>query len=147
MFLVFGQNFRNPAGCGFELRGATVHKLLQCLLSSRLLKHPDVGDVISICAVLALETSRDSHVFFFFKGSNYWCHWRDFGKIGSWAQHGKHMKNPLKKTTCMEFNILNTQTQNNIFFRVIKTTLHQNMFRKIKTPNGVADSAHRKPLT
>ena len=44
-----------------------------------------------------------------------WCRWRDFGKIGSWAQHGKHMKNPFKKTTCMEFSILNTQTQSNSF--------------------------------
>jgi hypothetical protein len=50
MFQIFGQNFRNPAGCGFELRGARVHKLHKCLLSSRLLKHPDVGDVIPICA-------------------------------------------------------------------------------------------------
>jgi hypothetical protein len=40
----------------------------------------------------------------------------------------------------MEFIILKTQTQSNSSYLVIKTILHQIMFRKIKAPNGVADS-------
>ena len=42
----------------------------------------------------------------------------------------------------MEFNILKTQSQRNNFFgyKIVKTILHQIMLRKIKTPNGVADS-------
>ena len=45
-----------------------------------------------------------------------------------------------KKTKRMEFSIFKTQTQSNSFFLGIKTILHQIMFRKIKAPNGVADS-------
>jgi hypothetical protein len=45
-----------------------------------------------------------------------------------------------QKKKRMEFNILKTQTQSNSSYLGIKTILHQIMFRKIKAPNGVADS-------
>ena len=37
---------------------------------------------------LMLEVSSDCSV-------QYWCRWGDFGKIGSWGQHGKNLKNKM----------------------------------------------------
>ena len=45
-----------------------------------------------------------------------------------------------QKTKRMEFSIKKNQTQSNNSFLGIRTILHQIMFRKIKAPNGVADS-------
>jgi hypothetical protein len=58
--------------------------------------------------------------------------------ISAKQEVGGSMEKTKKKR--MEFNILKTQTQSNSSYLGIKTILHQIMFRKIKAPNGVADS-------